>query len=607
MALVRTVKITTVAIVALCLTQWVNAQQLPPNQTGQKQIETLAVVNGKPLSRHQISTEAMKRFGADVLEDMVNKMLVLDACKRNGIFITEKEVNDQIVHEANKLDMPVDKYIKTITSNKKITLDQMKNDYVWHMLAIRRLAAQQIKVTPEELQRRMEHQFGTKVQVRQIVVNTREQAEQIHAQVASTPEIFEKMAKKFSIDQNTKALGGLLQPVRRNSDWPAFEEQAFALQPGQVSPVFELAGKFFVLRCDKHFPAEKLSQEQMMAVQEKLTEEISRDKLRDASLDLFRRMQESAQIVNVMNDPKLSQQYPGVAAQVNGTNILKKDVAEECITRYGMGILRQQIGRTMLLQELEGRGLRVEPQDLEQEISRAAEAKQFLKKDGTVDVDQWLAFMTGNDQSKVEFYIEDEVWPTVALKKIVESQVKVTEEDMQKGFEANFGPRVETLAIMLNDHRSALKVWNMATANPTAKHFGELAHQYSTEPGSRNNYGQVPPIGRHTAQPELEKEAFSLERGEISSLVQVNQFWIILYCLGRTEPVVTDFDAVKDEIYKDILEKKFRLAMDVEFHRLWEESQIDNFLTGTSQPGKAAVRSARSNPGNGRIPFGNQR
>ena len=62
--------------------------------------------------------------------------------------------------------------------------------------------------------------------------------------------------------------------------------------------------------------------------------------------------------------------------------------------------------------------------------------------------------------------------------------------------------------------------------------------------------------------------------------------YVILRCLGRTQPIVKDFNAVKDELYRDILEKKLRLAMAKEFDRLKESSQIDNFLAGTSQAGQ---------------------
>jgi parvulin-like peptidyl-prolyl isomerase len=125
--------------------------------------------------------------------------------------------------------------------------------------------------------------------------------------------------------------------------------------------------------------------------------------------------------------------------------------------------------------------------------------------------------------------------------------------------------------------------------NPDQKYFGDLANQYSVEQASKANFGQVPPIQKHGGQPTLEDEAFRLKPGEISGLVNVGKFWIVLYCIGRTSPKVQNFDAVKEELYSDILEKKQRIAMDQLFHDLRDQAQIDNFLAGTSQSGRTAA------------------
>ena len=68
--------------------------------------------------------------------------------------------------------------------------------------------------------------------------------------------------------------------------------------------------------------------------------------------------------------------------------------------------------------------------------------------------------------------------------------------------------------------------------------------------------------------------------------MNVGDKFLILRCLGRTKPVVQDFNAVRGELYKDIHEKKLRIAMADEFDRLKETAQIDNFLAGTSQSGR---------------------
>ena len=578
------------------------AQQDTPQAANR--IPTLATVNGRSITRQQLAKETMRRFGSDVLESIINKLLVMNELQQQGIQITEGDINNTIVEKAEKFGMSADRYMKLIQTRRNVSSDRYKNDIVWNELALRRLAEASIEVTPEELAKRMEYEFGAKVQIRQIALSDLQKARIIREQLDSTPEAFEKIAKTHSIDTNSASMGGLLPPVRRNGGFPQFEKVAFGLQVGQISEVVNFEDTFLIMRCERIFEAEQLTAEQTASVHERLMEEIARDKLRDSAVDLFKELQESAQIVNVMNDPKLSKQMPGVAAVVNGTKVLKNQVAEECITRFGKMMLDVEITRSLLVQALEDSGSAVDQEDLNREIDRAATAAGFADSKGKVAVASYLASVTSNDASKIDFYIEDQVWPSVALKALVEDRVEVSEEDMQKGFEANFGPGVEVLAIVLQDQRTATKVWKMAAANPTAEYFGQLAHQYSIEPASKNNHGEVPPIQRFSGKTELEKEAFSLSEGERSKVIQIGEHWAILYCKGFTNPKVSDFDAVKEELHANILEKKMRLAMGEEMERVRLDAQIDNYLTGTSQTGKALIRSAREKSADDRLPIG---
>ena len=156
---------------------------------------------------------------------------------------------------------------------------------------------------------------------------------------------------------------------------------------------------------------------------------------------------------------------------------------------------------------------------------------------------------------------------------------------MRKGYESNYGERVEVQAIVFSDMRQAQKVWDLARNNNTEPFFTELAQQYSIEPSSRSNGGKVPPIRRFGGSPLIEDEAFKLKQNEISGIVAVEGQFIILRCLGRTRPVQTSFNEVRAELTKDIQEKKLRMQMTKEFDRLRETSQVDNFLAGTSQSG----------------------
>ncbi|MBX3418141.1 MAG: peptidylprolyl isomerase [Pirellulaceae bacterium] len=573
--------------------------QNPVNTNADQQMQVLAVINGEQITRHTLAEECLRRYGKTVLENIVNKILVLNECQRRGIVITERDINDEILNHAKAVGLSGERYMETICSRRNITADQYKNDIVWMQLALRRLAQGQIEVTPREIDEQIEFEYGPKVQVREIVSDSREEAEQLLKMAMANPEQFGDLAKRYSKNPASQAMKGLLPPVALHSGAPKnIERMIFSMTPGQISEVMEIApNQYVILQCERLFPGIQLTEQQLAMEKEKLVSKISEIKLADAATDLFKQLQDTVSITNVMNDPELSKQHPGIAAKVDNYEIPLRMLAEECIARFANDMLEIEINRALLLQALKQSGQQVTREDIDNEIIRAAESFGYLTAQGEVDIQAWLNYTTNNDASKIDFYIEDEVWPTCALKKLVANRVSVTDDDMQKGFEANFGPQVEVLAIVLNDHRRALTVWNMASGNPTEEFFGKLAAQYSIEDASRANNGLVPPIQKHGGRPELEREAFSLKVGEISKVVQVDQYYIILYCMGHTEPKVFDFDAVRDTLRSDILEKKTRIAMNETFLKLRDDAQIDNYLTGTSQASRAQRMAAQNQEG----------
>ncbi len=565
----------------------------PPRNAAPTQpqtIQTLAIVNGQPITRQQISQLCLSRHGNDVLESIINRQLVVSECQRQNINITMQDVDQEIERRAKKFKLTAERYVEILRSERNIPPERLKAEVIWMELALRRLAAQQIQINPAEIQSAIESEYGPRVQVRIIVLDNREKAEQVLAAAQANPVEFENLAKDHSVDSNTAAFRGILPPIRRHSGDPNFENVAFGLEVGQISPIIELPGsngqetkQLAILKCERHYPETPISPEQRPQVEERLQDELTEQKLGNSATALFEQLQQNVKIVNVYNDPNLRQQYPGVAAMMNETQITLNQLSEDCIARFGPDILETEINRQLILQALKQNNKSVSDQDLKTEIARAAQSY------GVPDVDQWIQYVTKGNKSQVDVYVQDEVWPSVAMKKLVEDSVQISDDDMQKGYEANFGERVECLAIVLSDYNAAKKVWKMATDNPDKNYFGDLAYQYSVEPASKANRGEVPPIQKHGGRPTLEEEAFRLRQGEISGLVNVGDYWIILHCLGRTTPVVQNFDDVKEELHKDLLEKKLRIAMDQWFTNLRESAQIDNFLAGSSQPGRQAA------------------
>ena len=586
--------IAAVMVVAAPLTVRGQQQQQPISNDQQMQI--LAVVNGSQITRDHLAKECMRRFGESVVEDMVNKFLINVECQKQGIQVTAADVENELNRRAQKFGMSIDRYVDLICKERELTPTKLRNKVIWTELALRRLAASMTTVSDDEIAKQVESEYGPKVQVRAIALSDPAMAQRIHAEAVANPDEFSRLAINHSVDSNSASVGGLLPPLRRNMGEPQLEQAAFGLQVGQVSEILQLQNQYIILKCERQHEENYPTGQDLVLAKQRIQDEIRESKLGDAAAALFTRMQDNAEIVNVINNESLRQQMPGVATTINGHAIKLQEIQEECLTRYGRDVLQSEINRTIIQQRLQQVGESVTDTDLEREIDRAAIEYGMVGQDGQANRQEWMALVTQKDSSKVEIYVQDEVWPTVAMKKIVAREVQVTEEDMQKGFEANFGPRVQALAIVCQDQRSAQNVWELAKKNPTEKFFGELAHEYSVEPATRAHYGEVPPIQMHGGRKVLEEEAFRLKPGEISGLIPVGQTWVVLWCKGRTTPVVQDFDAVKDELYKDILEKKMRIAMAEEFERLQTNSQIDNFMIGESQPGARAVQAARQHP-----------
>ena len=586
-------------LIAVCVPSLAQAQQ-HNEASNAPRVKTLAIVNGATITRQEVANECMRRFGNEVLETLVNKMLVFEECQRLGITITEQDVNDELSKNAAKLGWTAERYIKLQCEERNISVDRLKRDILWSELALRRLAESQTQVSPQEISERLEFEFGPKVQIRQLVVDSKEEAEKLRAAGEANPASFEKLCKQYSVDRNSASLGGLLPPVRLNSGFPEFENMAFSLQPGEISQPFPVDKQFVVMKCIRKIEAEQLGEADVAAASERIKAELSREKLRGAALKMFEKMQANSKIVNVMNDPELRQQNPGVAALVNGKPVQQKVVSEECIVRFGKTMLAVLIRNRLLEQSLQNAGKTLSEEETTQlinaEIARVAVERGFVVQDQP-QVDAFLKFKTQGDASKVEFYIEDEVWPTIALQELVKDNVEVLEEDIQKSFEANYGPHVEVRAIMFSDHRSASDKWKMATANPTEEFFGQLANQYSIEPMSKNNFGHIPPIQKYSGRPTLEKEAFSLEPGEISKVIQLGDYWTFLFCRGRTQPKTTDIEEVRKYIVKDVRTRKLFVEMEFARQKMFKEAQIDNYLTGTSQPGEAFIRQTRQSDG----------
>ncbi len=537
----------------------------------------VAVVNADPITYKTLADESVRRYGEDQLESMVNRHLILQACQERGIEVTESDVRDEIERLATKFRLSVENYLALLQEERQISPNRYGREIIWPMLALRRLVEDKIEVAEEEFNQAFAAQFGEAIKCRMMMLDDQEQAESLRARAVEDPDSFGELAKKHSVDETSASMGGLIPPIRHHTGDEELEEAAFALEDDEVSPVMQLGDQWIVLQAVRRLPPSRPAPQAMPTIRSQINDQIRDEKMKGAATELFSQLQADANVVTVLGDEELSQKHPGVAAIINGQQVTVAAVARECVKHHGSEVLEGEINRKLLNQALRKADVQVSESDIQAEVETAATRYGYVRSDGSADVEAWLKSVTREGSTTRELYISDAVWPSVALKRLVEDSVEVTEDDLEAGFESAFGPRAEVLAIVLSDQRSAQKIWDMARGNPTDQFFGQLAAQYSVEPVSSSNFGKVPPIQRHGGQPAIEREAFKLEPGELSGIIATDDKYVILRCQGFTEPKVSDPSAVREELHRDIIENKTNLAMARKYDQLKDNAEIENF------------------------------
>lgn len=549
-------------------------------QSTKPQHDVMAVVNGQDIRRDALATACCERYGNEVLEGLVNKRLIQHHCKNRQIEVTDQEVEAEIDRMAKRFKIGKEQWLQMLEKERGINAAQYKRDILWPTLALRKCAAKDLVVSDKELLEAYEAQYGAAVKCRLIVVAEKQKAEELRRQIADRPADFARLAMQNSIDVNSASIGGLIQPIRHHVGDPNIEQAVFALQKDQVTPIIPVGEQFAILKCEGTIPARNVPIE---TVKDELAERIQEGKLRDVAGTLFKQLQDASTVQNVWNNPQLRAQMPGVVATINGEQIPYSELAEECLLRYGQEVLDIEISHLLLKQALTKANLTVTEQDINNEMIHAAQLAGVVDKDGKPDMEKWIKTATEEQGITKDRYLRDSVWPSAALKKLTGGSIQVTEDDMTKGFDANYGPRVRCRAIVLSSMRRAQEVWGKARQNTSMEYFSDLAEEYSVEPSSKALRGEVPPIRRYGGQPQLEDVAFELKQGELSGIVQLGDKFVILKCEGRTQPVEVNAQEVREILRQDIFEKKLRMAMGEKFDEVKGRSRIDNFLAGTSQ------------------------
>jgi hypothetical protein len=222
----------------------------------------VAYIHGNiTVSREELGEFLIKRLGTDRLEMCVHNKIIELACRAKGIQVTDQEVEAQFqleFEQAKKMSpgLTVREFERVFLKQKGRNLVEFKEDIIRTKLMLAQLVMPTIQVTDEDLRKGYEGRYGPKVECRWIVVKDDHHKFALWEKVRQNEQAFAEAAKTLNMSP-LNAQGGKMPPIHKHFGDPNIERAAFALKPGDVSPLIGLPdGTVAILKCDQHIRAD---------------------------------------------------------------------------------------------------------------------------------------------------------------------------------------------------------------------------------------------------------------------------------------------------------------------------------------------------------------
>ncbi len=272
-----------------------------------------------------------------------------------------------------------------------------------------------------------------------------------------------------------------------------------------------------------------------------------------------------------------------VVARINGEDITRNELAEECVFHYGENVLERMTKKLLIIQECKRRGITVTQEEVNAEIHRMATRFKL-------PVDQWLKLLKEERGINPSQYSNDIIYPTLALRKIAEKELAVTEDELKIEWEKYYGPSVKARMIACKSPEKAKELHALVMANP--EEFGNIAKKKSEDVNSASVNGMVNPIRRHLGYKEIEDAAFAMKAGDISPVIPVAEQYVILKCEGHVAAQGVKFEDARPLLTESVSEAKLRQAASKLFEDLQKNAKVVNVFNDPvkrkDNPGVAA-------------------
>ncbi|ESU32502.1 hypothetical protein G3A_10965 [Bacillus sp. 17376] len=215
-----------------------------------------------------------------------------------------------------------------------------------------------------------------------------------------------------------------------------------------------------------------------------------------------------------------------VIVESKAGNITKEELYQSMKEKYGEQALQELLYQKVLAENYE-----VTDKEVEEKV---AELKEELGENFELVLQQ--------NQLKDEEELKEVLKDQLLMEKAALKDVKVSEAEVKKRYE-EYKPEIKASHILVEDEKTAQEVKKKLDEGTK---FEDLAKEYSQDPGSAANGGDLGFFGPGKMVPEFEEAAYALEVNKISEPVQSQHGFHIIKVTEKKEK--KSYEKMKDEL-----------------------------------------------------------
>lgn len=293
----------------------------------------------------------------------------------------------------------------------------------------------------------------------------------------------------------------------------------------------------------------------------------------------------AALLIVVLVKPPFVPNKAEAVATVNGKEITKDQLYDE-LSKAGGGeaALDELIMKELVRQEAAKKNITVTAADIDKEI------ETYKKNFGSEENLNLALTQSGMTMELLRESIE----MNQLLTKILEPEVKVTDEQVKQTFEENKASfdtpeQVRASVILVKTEAEANEIIKELKAG---KDFAELAKRKSLDEATKANGGDTDFFARGEREEAVENAAFKLAKDEISGAVKTSDGYQVIKLTDRKEAHSATLEEKKEEIRKTLVSQQVSQLSGSWLNEVRNKADIKNMLTDSAEDSAAESNKA---------------